>query len=45
MFDNHQKLLLVKRRDVPVWVFPGGGIEKGETPERAVVREVFEESG
>jgi len=45
VFDNRQKLLLVKRRDVPVWVFPGGGIEKNETPERAVVREIFEESG
>jgi len=45
VFDNRQRLLLVKRRDVPVWVFPGGGIEKGETPEMAVEREIFEESG
>lgn len=27
------------------WVFPGGGIEEGETPEEAVVREVKEETG
>lgn len=40
-----KKILLVKRRDVPVWVLPGGGIEKGETPEHATVRETFEESG
>jgi ADP-ribose pyrophosphatase len=40
-----QKILLVKRTDVPVWVLPGGGVEEGETPTRAVVREVFEESG
>lgn len=38
-------ILWVKRRDVPVWVLPGGGIDPGETAEDAVVREVFEESG
>ncbi len=27
------------------WNFPGGGIEKGETPEEAAAREVKEESG
>lgn len=25
------------------WVFPGGGVEEGETPEQAMVREVQEE--
>lgn len=29
----------------PVWVFPGGGIDKGETPEIAGAREAFEEVG
>ncbi len=38
-------VLLVLRRDVPVWVLPGGGIEKDESPERALVREMHEESG
>lgn len=28
-----------------MWCFPGGGIKPGETPERAAVREVREESG
>ena len=42
---NRSEILLVKRRDVPVWVLPGGGIEKGESPESAVKREVREESG
>lgn len=38
-------LLLIKRRDVPVWVLPGGGIEPGEIPEKAVAREIEEETG
>lgn len=46
VFDRSQKkILLVKRRDVPVWVIPGGGIEKGETSEMAAIRETKEESG
>lgn len=38
-------VLLVQRRDVPVWVLPGGGKEADETPEQAVLREVLEETG
>ncbi|MCE5294869.1 MAG: NUDIX hydrolase [Chlamydiales bacterium] len=40
-----EKILLVKRRDVPVWVLPGGGIDDGETPEIAAIREAKEETG
>lgn len=43
--ENQSQVLLVKLRSVPVWVLPGGGIEPGETPEIAVVREIEEESG
>lgn len=45
-FDkDKEKIILVKRRDIPVWVIPGGGIEKGEYPEHAAIRETKEESG
>lgn len=27
------------------WVFPGGGVKKGESAEKAAVREVWEETG
>ncbi|KAG6559359.1 RNA pyrophosphohydrolase [Candidatus Rhabdochlamydia oedothoracis] len=43
--SERQKVLLIKRRDIPVWVLPGGGVEEQETPEEAVVREVYEETG
>lgn len=43
--ENKEKILLVKRCDVPIWVLPGGGIDENEPPEQAGIREVFEESG
>lgn len=39
------KILLIKRRDIPVWVLPGGGIDPGESPEKAACREMEEETG
>jgi 8-oxo-dGTP pyrophosphatase MutT (NUDIX family) len=42
---NHSKILLIKRRDIPVWVLPGGGIDSGESPEAAACREMEEETG
>jgi len=45
-YDKSKKrIVLVKRRDIPVWVIPGGGVEVGESPEQAAVRETKEESG
>jgi len=46
IFDADRKeVLLIKRRDIPVWVIPGGGIDDGESPEEAARREAYEESG
>ena len=39
------KIILVKHWYNNLYVVPGGGIKKTETPEQAAVREVFEETG
>jgi 8-oxo-dGTP diphosphatase len=43
-----ERLLLVKRGNPPgagLWAVPGGRVERGETMEAAVAREVAEETG
>jgi mutator protein MutT len=45
MILKNQVLLIHRyRENREYFVFPGGGVEKGETPEQAVIREVQEET-
>lgn len=43
--EDRTEVLLIKRRDVPVWTLPGGGKEPSEAYEEAVIREIHEETG
>jgi 8-oxo-dGTP pyrophosphatase MutT (NUDIX family) len=47
IFDQDKNIFLVKTtyQRVYPWGLPGGGLEYGEHPEAAVVREVWEETG
>jgi ADP-ribose pyrophosphatase YjhB (NUDIX family) len=45
IFDEQGRVLLCHRRDLDVWNLPGGGVESGEMPTDAVIREVMEETG
>jgi 8-oxo-dGTP diphosphatase len=42
---DRTQVLIIQRCDVPVWVLPGGGIDFKETPEQAIIREIYEETG
>ena len=43
--ENNEHTVLILRRDFRIWALPGGGLETGETPEDAAIREAYEESG
>ncbi len=48
MLMNADGALFVGQRkdsDMPAWQMPQGGIDKGETPEEAALRELWEETG
>lgn len=45
IFDDDGRVLFCHRRDCDFWNLPGGGVEAGEAPWQAVVREVREEVG
>jgi len=43
IFDKQGRSLWCHRRDYDLWNLPGGGMEYGETPEEAIIREIKEE--
>jgi 8-oxo-dGTP diphosphatase len=45
IFNDQGRVLLCHRRDQDLWNLPGGGVEPGELPEAAVLREIQEEIG
>jgi ADP-ribose pyrophosphatase YjhB (NUDIX family) len=45
IFDDAGHVLLCHRRDMDLWTLPGGGMESGELPTDAAIREVKEETG
>ena len=47
LFNNNNQVFIARRNDVgrQSWQFPQGGIDEGETPEVALYRELYEETG
>src|ERR1700741_1959922 len=43
--DQHDRIVLIKRRDNDLWALPGGGMQLGESIVDTAVREVKEETG
>lgn len=45
VLDDSGRVLLARRAAPPIWNLPGGGVEPGEPPWEAAVRETREEVG
>jgi ADP-ribose pyrophosphatase YjhB (NUDIX family) len=45
VFDDHERVLLMRERTDGRWSLPGGWAEPGDAPSAAVTREIVEETG
>ena len=45
ILNEQRKILLIYHNKFNVWLYPGGHIEENETPDEALIREVYEETG
>ncbi|HZR80799.1 MAG TPA: NUDIX domain-containing protein [Candidatus Binatia bacterium] len=45
VYDDAGRVLLVRHSNGGVWLAPGGAVDPDESPQDAVVREVWEETG
>lgn len=45
IIDNSNRILLLKRRDYPLWDLPGGRLENTESFTECAIREAYEETG
>jgi len=45
IFDDHERVLLMRERSDGRWSLPGGWADPGDSPSSAVTREILEETG
>ena len=45
IFDDHERVLLMREKTDGLWSLPGGWADPGDAPSAAVTREILEETG